>query len=319
MREARHAAGRALRSSPGGRNYEAYWLELSSPGGSRLRVISDGERPLHFSANYCTDSLLTHAQRQYELEPGPQLLLNIDGYLAGLGSATCGPGTKEKDRIKGDGSYFFSFALSRDSDGAALPALAARLRTWSGWVESQMDTALAAPAPLRATHVDVSLPPSPPTPSPTPPCRRRDAALALTDERRGVAGHYAEDWMGWSGTDSLLITLHLATRSTLRSVSLGSCMAAGDWVLPPEAVEVQWSRRGKRFSPWQPLTTATAAAPEGKERKRTVWRKDWRKGEARRVQHLRLRVKAAAVLPAGHASAGQPAWLMIDEIEVRAE
>ena len=39
--------------------------------------------------------------------------------------------------------------------------------------------------------------------------------------------------------------------------------------------------------------------------------------EARKVRYLRIRIQCQKTLPVWHSQAGEPAWLMIDEITVK--
>jgi hypothetical protein len=147
---------------------------------------------------------------------------------------------------------------------------------------------------------------------------------ALYDGRLGIAGNYSESWMGFQGRDSLIITIELDEPVTLQQTAIGFCHSGNDWVVQPQLVEVQWSRNGKRFSPWQEMTPVRPIANEQKESRRLLMRRNYqgRQGlfhpaEARNARYLRIRIACQATLPDWHDYSGEPAWLMIDEITVK--
>ena len=71
------------------------WLTLTNPtDGFGLRVV--GATPFEASASHFTDADLTAALHTYDLDPRPEVILNLDLAQAALGSASCGPPTLEK-------------------------------------------------------------------------------------------------------------------------------------------------------------------------------------------------------------------------------
>ena len=146
----------------------------------------------------------------------------------------------------------------------------------------------------------------------------------LHDGHLGIAGNYGEGWTGFSGRDSIDLTVELAEASTLDQVTIGFCQSANDWVLGPDSVEVQWSRNGRTYSPWQPLRITCPIADTKKDSRRMAMRRFFaprqslfHPAEATKVRYLRFRIHCQRALPAWHVGAGQPAWLMIDEIDVK--
>lgn len=262
-------------------SYEARWLRI---GGKY--VTSD--RPFHFSARCYEDSVLARARRQNQLVQGDHLVLNLDAFQAGLGTATCGPGVREQYTLCGDSVYEFCFLFGDSLNYPVKPCIPA------------MEQASVAPLPLAlVAH-----------PLPAPPYDKASAS----DGRRAVPGEYGQGWLGWSGADTLLLEVYPKKEGSRRvaSLSLGACQAYGDWVLPPERVDVQVNGRGK----WLPMPLMNPSRGAG-EKKRLVYRRDFRRREWRQLRSARIRVVASPLLPVGHPAAGEKAWLLIDEVEVR--
>ncbi|MCA9981464.1 MAG: hypothetical protein KDD89_11535, partial [Anaerolineales bacterium] len=55
-----------------------------------------GATSFEASASHYTDADLTAALHTYELDPRPEVILNLDLAQAALGGASCGPPTLEK-------------------------------------------------------------------------------------------------------------------------------------------------------------------------------------------------------------------------------
>jgi beta-galactosidase len=298
-------------------NYEAYRLEVLD--GKRHLWIPYRSSPIDFGGSYYEDSTLTKARRQYQLHETNRLLLNIDGATAGLGTATCGPGVKKQYRLDGSDSFYFGIDMIADTSNSLSDKDIEKKNTFSDW-STYLDIFAESTPPENREElplkVSCSEAPSKPYTHPNENIADEDFAMALADGKRGVAGNYGANWLGWSGKDSLLIEVTLKKKKTLTHITLGSCLAAGDWVTAPEQVAVQWSRDGRHYSDWQPLRVTTKVPDVRKEKKRLVWRKDFTKKEAARVKYLRLKVTTSPTLPKWHEYSGEKAWLMLDELEV---
>ena len=137
----------------------------------------------------------------------------------------------------------------------------------------------------------------------------------LADGRRAVAGDYHHGWVGFAAPDSLVLSLELDTFADLARIEVGACHSPADWVLRPLDIEVQWSIDGRRWSDWQHLELQNPPSSPYADSRRLLYTLEPRR--ARRVHHVRLRLAARPTLPPWHPYAGQPAWLMLDEITLR--
>jgi len=145
----------------------------------------------------------------------------------------------------------------------------------------------------------------------------------LHDRKMGIPGNYNVGWVGFQGCDTLVLDIELADAVNPEQVSVGFCHNAPDWVLRPEQVIVQWSKDGNRYSGRRTLEPLALPSDEQRDCRRIETQYRFaRKGifrcpEARKVRHLRITVLPQQSLPAWHPNAGEPAWLMIDEINVQ--
>ncbi|MCE5255785.1 MAG: DUF4981 domain-containing protein [Spirochaetaceae bacterium] len=91
-----------------GNRTDVRWVEFSDPErGARICIQGDG---FDFSASHYDVGQLWNARHEYELEPQDEIFLNIDIAQRGLGTATCGPDTLEKYRLR-PGSYHLDFDI----------------------------------------------------------------------------------------------------------------------------------------------------------------------------------------------------------------
>ena len=90
-----------------GNHTDVRWLSLEG-GGCGLRVEADG--PLEFSASHLTAQALYAAHHTYDLQPVPEVILNLDFRQRGLGTGSCGPGPLERYIIPA-GRYAWNYTL----------------------------------------------------------------------------------------------------------------------------------------------------------------------------------------------------------------
>lgn len=303
-------------------NRSAHWVSFTS-GEKQLSFCTAEESPIYFSVREYDDSTMTIARRMKDLTPAGHHVVNIDARQAGIGTATCGPGVRPRYRINGDSLQCYRIvmvpSLSRDS-----------INLWrycGAYFDRPEQLSQEIPA-NQLNQVDtLTLTAYGDTTQPTKyPCYKysKDFPQVLFDGHLGIAGNYSEGWVGFSGRDSVDITVQLSRPTTLEQFSIGFCHSANDWVIQPDSVEIQWSRNGKSYSPWVSLTPVRTIQDPRRESRRVSMRHNFkpRQGmfhpaEAAKVQYIRIRVHTQNQLPEWHVGAGQPAWLMIDEINAK--
>jgi beta-galactosidase len=71
------------------------WASLTDDTGNGLLVVAEGE-PLAVSALHYSATDLAAARQAWELQPRPDVVLNLDARQCGLGNSSCGPGVLER-------------------------------------------------------------------------------------------------------------------------------------------------------------------------------------------------------------------------------
>ncbi len=91
-----------------GNKSDVRWLELTDEAGKGLRIESD--QPLSVSASHFSANDLYDARHTTDLQPRPEVILNIDAAQRGLGTASCGPDTLHQYRLN-ESEYAFAFRI----------------------------------------------------------------------------------------------------------------------------------------------------------------------------------------------------------------
>ena len=285
-------------------NREACRLSIDD-GQHPLEISIDGQNMFHFSRHRYADTVVAAHDRWWKM-PEPDTaytILNIDSRVAGVGTATCGPGVREQYRISGDSTYTFRITFTpHKSETADFGTQYVDLFRYNTLIDSTLKTKVHVSAIKKIT---TDLEPEAPYDKAFP--------KTLSDGRRGVAGDYSEGWSGWSGVDTLTLTVKTKKKNN-KNIAIGFCHAPEDWVLAPEAVEVWMPGQEK----WVPLEK-TAIKDERHGRQRVVFRshRPLKQKPNNLSKIIKIRIVHPSTLPDWHTYKGQKAWLMIDE--VRAE
>ena len=148
-----------------------------------------------------------------------------------------------------------------------------------------------------------------------PPVERygKEADIALMDGKKGVAGDYYNDWLGFEGTD-MEATIELAVPTNISMVKVGLCHEPNNWVMWPKSVKVSFSKDGKDFTEWQNAELPVFDRPDkmqghGRIEARAVVNE-------KQAKFVRVKVENQGVLPEWHPYKGEKAWIMVDEVTV---
>ena len=83
----------------------------------------------------------------------------------------------------------------------------------------------------------------------------------------------------------------------------------------PKSVMVSFSNDGENYSEWQ---CASLPVCDGVDKMAGKGRVEARaKVKAEKVKFIRVRVESYGTLPEWHPNAGEKAWIMVDEVEVK--
>ncbi len=287
-------------------NREARWVGFMGDGATLTVISPVGQSDLGFSVRRWNDTTLTAARRWNQVgAPDPYYTVSIDHRVAPLGTATCGPGVAERHTVSGDSTYTFRFILDPVHTYAYDP--------YEGFGPhpdlQQYDYRLADEEGLHlvVTDFDCSRQPAPQYSQGFP--------TVLTDCRRAVPGDYLHGWAGFDGADTVVMTLTLKAVATLGEVSASVCHSPDDWVTMPLEVQAQWSTDSLRWSSWQSLDLSHAPQNLYHDSRRLRYSLAPRKSKG--VRYVRLRFVCRPTLPPWHPYAGEKAWLMVDEVELR--
>jgi beta-galactosidase len=99
-----------VRPQEHGHHPDARWIRLTDSRGRGLEVR--GLPTIGFGASHFTTADLAAANHVNELEPRPEVVLSLDHAQRGLGTASCGPDTAERYRLRGR-RYAFAYSLRR--------------------------------------------------------------------------------------------------------------------------------------------------------------------------------------------------------------
>jgi hypothetical protein len=284
-------------------NREARWVRFKGDGPDLTVARNDRWlEPLNFSVRHYNDTVMTAARRWCGLNADPYYTVNIDHRVAPLGTATCGPGVNERYTISGDSSYCFSFVfMPGERKHEYLYAFSHSIHP-----DMQQMPPDDKASVLRLRQVSCS-----------------DTAAkqyatgypsVLTDGRRAVPGDWQHGWVGFSSPDTVELTVTLEEYATIGTISVGASHSPADWVVKPQDVQAQWSIDGKKWSEWQSLDLQNPPADLYNDSRRVRYIVHPHK--AKSIHFVRLRFICRPSLPIWHPYAGQPAWLMLDEVEL---
>ena len=147
-----------------------------------------------------------------------------------------------------------------------------------------------------------------------PPAERygKNADIALMDGKKGSAGDYHSDWLGFNG-DDMEATIELAVPTNINVVKVGVCHEPNDWVMWPKAVWVSFSEDGTVFSDWKLAELPVFDRPDRMAGQGRVEARA--RVNVKNVKYLRVKAENQGTLPQWHPYAGQKAWIMVDEVE----
>ncbi len=280
-------------------NREAEWVHFKGEGFGLKVIAPDTDVPLNFSVRRYNDTLMTAARRWKDLVPDPYYTVSIDHRVAPLGTATCGPGVAECYTLSGDSVYCYRFNI--------LPGTTDRIYHFPTHLDMYRVFTSTLPCKRpKVSRVETNK---------MPDSQYDDGfPQVLTNERHGVAGFWHKGWIGWKAPDTVVLTFTLEDYETLDEISVGTCHSPADWVIKPLDVQASWSIDGQKWSDWQSLELLAQPSNLYTDSRRLTYLLEPRK--ARQVHYFRLRFICRPQLPIWHPSAGHPAWLMLDEIEV---
>ncbi len=291
-------------------NREARYVVFRSDSAFLEVICSEYfKKDLNFSVRRWSDSTLTRARRWCDAgEADPYYTVSIDYLVAPLGTATCGPGVDERYTIAGDHSYTYSFIFDPVPNNCLGRTPYEPFRPHPDLLSSIVSLAVDDEND-QLCFIDLE--------STVQPSEKysEDFPYVLRDGLYGVSGDYARGWVGFEGVDTVEMTLTLFKGDLLGAISVGTYHSPADWVIKPLNVQASWSIDGRKWSSWQDLDLQNP--PDDLYRDSRRLRYTLKLSKICAAAFVRLRFICRPQLPIWHPSAGHPAWLMLDEIEVK--
>ena len=133
----------------------------------------------------------------------------------------------------------------------------------------------------------------------------------LTDGILGAADFGDGTWAGWQGAD-LDATIDLGSTHRVHRIAMNFMQQTGSWIVLPRSVTYSISNDGEHWRTLQDFDFAVAPLyPDHLARQA-----EWQSKHAVRARWIRVVARNYGALPAGHISAGRPAWIFADEVVV---
>ncbi len=141
----------------------------------------------------------------------------------------------------------------------------------------------------------------------------------LIDNILGKENYRVGGWQGWQ--EDMVVEIDLLESKSVNNVTVRCLSSTKSWIFLPDQIIVEVSNDGKSYRPWGESKKGLADAVENDEQRGFDYREGSRiypyeiKGTAP-ARYLRITAKNYGALPWWHISAGQQAWLFVDEITI---
>jgi len=147
-------------------------------------------------------------------------------------------------------------------------------------------------------------------------------AFTLVDGITGQEKRVNTEWLGWR--KSVTITVDLGSEQDISSIAIGSRNETYSWIHLPKKVSFSVSSDGKAYKNVGSSTPSTATETwrdeGGREQLRSkspLGRQLFSSAAGGRGRYVRITVEHPGNIPEGYPGAGNPAWMFLDEVEVR--
>ncbi len=223
------------------------------------------------------------------------------------------PGTIAVEMTSGSGGSFSMTAMRPpfDENMAELEAYTGPVtidgdRELRGWLQRE---GLTGPVSKRrflfnkatARPITLSVPPN--------ERYNEGGAFTLVDGIAAQEKRVNTEWLGWR--EGLSITVDLGSEQEFGYVSIGALDETHSWIHLPKHVKLHISMDGKTYEPITLLTPYKPGEHGGRVEYEVLFVKK------HRARFIRLDIEHIGKIPASHAGEGNPAWMFLDEIEVR--
>lgn len=253
----------------------------------------------NFSLYPYTDLHIDSALHINKLNENDYWTFNIDHRQAGIGGATCGPGTRSMYLID-DKEYRFTVHMNlkgawtdqkvnyQSSNYYPIP---------SDWKMKKIETSINKRVKsIKFTHL----------PNPK---YSKNYQQALYDNQLGICGDYVDNWLGFMG-DTVGIEINLNKVENMNSISLRFCHDPNSWVFAPSSFYYQTSKDGINYTELGKVEIPFNTEEISNKNTQIVILTF----PINNATYIRCVAVPTPKLPQWHTNPGENTWLMIDEI-----
>ncbi|MBO4600595.1 MAG: chitobiase/beta-hexosaminidase C-terminal domain-containing protein, partial [Bacteroidales bacterium] len=140
-----------------------------------------------------------------------------------------------------------------------------------------------------------------------------NGAEGLVDRLYGTTNYRIGGWQGWQG--DMEVVIDLLQPKTLASVGVDCLENMRSWIFFPTKVEVSISTDGSHYTRWASVEN-TDFAPVRERQGESVQHTFTCHGNYTTARYVRIKAINYGAMPDWHISAGEQAWLFVDEIEI---
>ena len=135
----------------------------------------------------------------------------------------------------------------------------------------------------------------------------------LIDRLYGTPNFRIGGWQGWQG--DMEVVIDLLQNKTLTSLSVDCLDNMRAWIFFPRKIEVSVSTDGQNYRPWAQVENTEFEVSRQREEE-SVQHKFTCTGPYTSARYVKVKAINYGKMPEWHISAGEQAWLFVDEIEV---
>lgn len=135
----------------------------------------------------------------------------------------------------------------------------------------------------------------------------------LVDRLYGTSNYKIGGWQGW--TEDMEIVVDLLQEQTIHSVGVDCLEHMRSWIFFPRCITVETSTDGEHFNQIGTVENNRYAAVRARQEECNT--ETFTLNKTMKTRYLRIKAKNYGAMPSWHTSAGEQAWLFVDEIEVK--
>ena len=135
----------------------------------------------------------------------------------------------------------------------------------------------------------------------------------LIDRLYGVTNYRIGGWQGWTG--DMEVVVDLLQSKSLTSVGVDCLDNMRSWIFFPTKIDVSVSNNGINYTHWASVENTEFPAIRDRQEE-SVQHTFTCRGGYTTCRYVRIKATNYGKMPDWHISAGEQAWLFVDEIEI---